>query len=73
MNNVNNQVELHERIIRCLELIESTDERLKSHKNWESPDKLAILQYTELKKRYTNELISLLSQAGVQVQLAQAA
>jgi hypothetical protein len=73
MNNLNIQEELHERIIRCLELIENTEERLSSHKSWENPDRLAILQFTELKEGYTSELILLLAQAGVRLQLAQAA
>lgn len=59
--------------MRCLEVIESTDERIMSHKNWENPDKFALLQFSELKERYTNELIALLAQVGVKVQLAQAA
>ena len=59
--------------MRCLEVIESTDERIMSHRNWENPDKLALIQFSELKERYTNELIALLAQAGVKVQLAQAA
>jgi predicted DNA-binding protein YlxM (UPF0122 family) len=74
MDNILNQKSaLHDSIMRCLEVIESTDERIMSHKNWESPDKLALLQFSELKERYTNELITLLAQAGVKVQLAQAA
>lgn len=74
MNNIDNQKSaLHDNILRCLEIIERTEERLISHKKWENPDKLAILQFSELKERYTNELISLLAQAGVQLQLAQAA
>lgn len=74
MNNIHNQKSaLHDNILRCLEVIEKTEERLMSHKKWENPDKLAILQFSELKERYTNELISLLAQAGVRLQLAQAA
>lgn len=74
MNNIHNQKSaLHDSILRCLEVIEKTEERLISHKKWENPDKLAILQFSELKERYTNELISLLAQVGVQLQLAQAA
>ncbi len=74
MDNILNQKStLHDSIMRCLEVIESTDERIMSHKNWENPDKFALLQFSELKERYTNELIALLAQVGVKVQLAQAA
>jgi predicted DNA-binding protein YlxM (UPF0122 family) len=74
MDNLNSQkAALYESIMRCLEVIERTDERLESHKSWENPDRIAILQFTELKERYTNELITLLARVGVQVQLAQAA
>ena len=74
MDNILNQKSvLHDSIMRCLEVIESTDERIVRHKSWENPDRLALLQFSELKERYTNELIALLAQAGVKVQLAQAA
>ena len=74
MDNILNQKStLHDSIMRCLEVIESTDERIMSHKNWENPDKFALLQFSELKERYTNELIALLAQVGVKVQLAQVA
>jgi hypothetical protein len=74
MNNIDNQESaLHESILRCLEIIQRTEERIMSHKKWENPDKFALLQFSELKERYTNELIALLSKAGIQVQLAQAA
>jgi hypothetical protein len=67
------EIALHESILRCLEIIQRTEERIMSHKKWENPDKLALLQFSELKDRYTKELITLLSKAGVKVQLAQAA
>lgn len=74
MDNILNQKSiLHDSIMRCLEVIESTDERIVSHKNWDNPDRIALVQFAELKERYTNELIGLLAQAGVKVQLAQAA
>jgi hypothetical protein len=72
-NMVNQKSALHESIVRCLEVIERTEERIMSHRKWENPDKLALLQFSELKERYTSELIALLAEAGVQVQLAQAA
>lgn len=74
MNNIDNQESaLHESILRCLDIIQRTEERIMGHKKWENPDKFALIQFSELKERYTNELIVLLSQAGVQVRLAQAA
>jgi hypothetical protein len=72
-NMLNQKSALHESIMRCLEVIERTEERIMSHRKWENPDKLALLQFSELKERYTSELIALLAEAGVQVQLAQAA
>jgi hypothetical protein len=72
-NMLNQKSALHESIMRCLEVIERTEERIMSHRKWENPDKLALLQFSELKERYTSELITLLAEAGVQVQLAQAA
>jgi hypothetical protein len=74
MDNILNQKSaLHESIVRCLEIIERTDERILSHKKWENPDRIALLQFSELKERYTSELIALLAEAGVSLQLAQAA
>ncbi len=51
MNNIDNQESaLHESILRCLEIIQRTEERIMSHKNWENPDKFALIQFSELKE-----------------------
>ncbi|WP_206513076.1 hypothetical protein [Larkinella soli] len=57
-------------ILSTLELIERTTKAIGYHQSFESPDRLAIDQYTELRERHLAFLAELLEDFGVEAHLS---